>query len=79
MAFVAGDLLWYPVQVNEPPAPSQAPDVMVALGRPMRYRGSYRQWERENIASQVVFEILSPSNSANELSKKQNSYPLSAL
>ena len=32
VAFVAGDLLWYPVQVNEPPVPSQAPDVMVVLG-----------------------------------------------
>ena len=31
-AFVAGDLLWYPVQVETPPAPAQAPDVMVVLG-----------------------------------------------
>jgi hypothetical protein len=33
-AFVAGDLLWYPVQVDEPPVPAQAPDAMVVLGRP---------------------------------------------
>lgn len=31
-AFVAGDLLWYPVQADEPPAPAQAPDAMVILG-----------------------------------------------
>lgn len=74
VAFVVGDLLWYPVQVDAPPAPSQAPDVMVVLGRPMKYRGSYKQWEEENIAPQVVFEILSPSNSASELTQKQNFY-----
>jgi hypothetical protein len=25
VAFVAGDLRWYPIQVDEPPAPSQTP------------------------------------------------------
>jgi Uma2 family endonuclease len=74
VAFVAGDLLWYPLRVDEPPTPSQAPDVMVVLGRPMGYRGSYKQWKEENIAPQVVFEILSPSNSASELAQKQNFY-----
>lgn len=33
-AFVAGDLLWYPIEVDVGPAPSQVPDVMVVLGRP---------------------------------------------
>lgn len=74
VAFVAGDLLWYPVQVEAPPAPTQAPDVMVALGRPDGDRGSYKQWEEENIAPQVVFEILSPSNSAREMLAKQSFY-----
>jgi Uma2 family endonuclease len=74
VAFIAGDLLWYPIQVDEPPAPSQAPDVMVVLGRPMKSRGSYKQWEEDNIAPQIVFEILSPSNSASELTQKQNFY-----
>jgi Uma2 family endonuclease len=60
--FIAADLLWYPVQVDEPPAPSQAPDVMVAFGRPKGERRSYRQWQEENIPPQVVFEILSDSN-----------------
>jgi Uma2 family endonuclease len=60
--FIAADLFWYPVQVEEPPAPRQAPDVMVVFGRPKGRRGSYRQWLEADIAPQVVFEILSPSN-----------------
>lgn len=73
-AFVAGDLLWYPVQVEAPPVPAQAPDAMVVLGRPDGDRGSYKQWEENNIPPQVVFEILSPSNSVREMVKKQAFY-----
>ncbi len=72
--FVAGDLLWYPQRVQAPPAPCQAPDVMVVIGRPPGDRGSYKQWEEDNIAPQVVFEILSPSNSAREMLNKQRFY-----
>ncbi|NET44713.1 MAG: Uma2 family endonuclease [Okeania sp. SIO2B3] len=60
MVFVAGDLLWYPVEGN--PKITQAPDVMVIFGVPKGDRGSYKQWEENNIAPQVVFDILSPSN-----------------
>jgi Uma2 family endonuclease len=74
VAFVAGDLLWYPVRVERPPAPCQAPDAMVALGRPDGDRGSYKQWEEDNIAPQVVFEILFPSNTISEMTAKQNFY-----
>ncbi|MCC5897316.1 MAG: Uma2 family endonuclease [Phormidium sp. BM_Day4_Bin.17] len=74
MAFVAGDLLWYPVPVERPPAPCQAPDAMVVLGRPDGDRGSYKQWEEENMAPQVVFEILSPSNTMSEMAAKQQFY-----
>lgn len=74
VAFVAGDLLWYPVRVERPPAPCQAPDAMVALGRPDGDRGSYKQWEEDNVAPQVVFEILSPSNTMIEMAAKQNFY-----
>ncbi|MGB3692661.1 MAG: Uma2 family endonuclease [Spirulinaceae cyanobacterium] len=74
LAFVAGDLLWYPVEVKEPPAPCQAPDAMVVLGRPQGYRGSYKQWQEEQIAPQVVFEILSPSNTRREMAEKQKFY-----
>ncbi|USR91902.1 Uma2 family endonuclease [Phormidium yuhuli AB48] len=74
MAFVAGDLLWYPLPIERPPAPCQAPDAMVVLGRPDGDRGSYKQWEEENIAPQVVFEILSPSNTMSEMAAKQQFY-----
>ncbi|WP_346291436.1 Uma2 family endonuclease [Sphaerothrix gracilis] len=73
-AFVAGDLLWYPVKVDSPPVPAQAPDAMVALGRPAGDRGSYKQWEEAGVAPQVVFEIISPSNTATEISQKQAFY-----
>jgi Uma2 family endonuclease len=66
--FVAGDLLWYPVQGNT--TLCTAPDVMVILGRPKGDRGSYKQWEEDNIPPQVVFEILSPSNTTTEMSRK---------
>jgi Uma2 family endonuclease len=70
--FVAGDLLWYPV-------PSRiitpiAPDVMVVLGRPKGRRGSYRQWQEAEVPPQVVFEILSPSNTTEEMDRKLEFY-----
>ncbi len=66
--FIAGDLFWYPIEGQ--PKIITAPDVMVAFGRPKVDRGSYKQWEEDNIAPQVVFEILSPSNNRIEMSKK---------
>lgn len=66
--FVAGDLLWYPVEGNRDLR--QAPDVMVAFGRPKGYRGAYLQWREGNIAPQVVFEILSPGNRKCEMDAK---------
>ncbi|MEA3640177.1 MAG: Uma2 family endonuclease [Lamprobacter sp.] len=71
--FVAGDLLWYPVPDRRETGPI-APDVFVVFGRPKGRRGSYRQWEEDGIAPQVVFEILSPSNSAAEMSSKLDYY-----
>jgi Uma2 family endonuclease len=66
--FVAGDLLWYPVEGDN--KKRQAPDVMVIFGRPKGERGSYQQWKEENIAPQVVWEILSPGNTQKEMSRK---------
>ncbi|MBW4623109.1 MAG: Uma2 family endonuclease [Cyanosarcina radialis HA8281-LM2] len=66
--FVAGDLLWYPVEGD--PKIRQAPDVMVIIGRPKGERGSYKQWEENHIPPQVVFEILSPGNTQTEMNKK---------
>ncbi len=65
--FIAGDLLWYP---QEGSPGGQAPDAMVVFGRPKGDRSSYKQWQEGNIAPQVVFEILSPSNTGTEMSKK---------
>ena len=65
--FIAGDLLWYPVSGE---TIRQAPDVLVVFGRPKGNRGSYKQWEEENIPVQVVFEILSPGNTLKEMAKK---------
>ena len=70
--FVAGDLLWYPVEGDN--AIRQAPDVMVVVGRPKGDRGSYRQWQEGNLAPQVVFEILSPGNRYGEMLRKLGFY-----
>lgn len=66
--FVAGDLLWYPVEGNN--TLSTAPDTMVVFGRPKGDRGSYQQWKEGNVAPQVVFEILSPNNTPREMDRK---------
>ncbi len=70
--FVAGDLLWYPSEGNNDLR--QAPDVMVAFGRPKGYRGSYQQWLEDNIPPQVVFEIWSPGNRPSKMAKKFEFY-----
>lgn len=70
--FVAGDLLWYPVEGY--PEIRIAPDAMVVFGRPKGDRGSYRQWEEDNITPQVVFEILSPGNRVKEMTRKLQFY-----
>jgi Uma2 family endonuclease len=66
--FVAGDLLWYPVEGD--PRKRLAPDALIAFGRPKGYRGSYMQWREEGIAPQVVFEVLSPGNTRSEMERK---------
>jgi Uma2 family endonuclease len=70
--FVAGDLLWYPVEGDN--KTRVAPDAMVAFGRPKGYRGSYMQWKEDDVAPQVVFEVLSPGNRRAEMAKKQVFY-----
>jgi hypothetical protein len=70
--FVAGDLFWYPVKGD--PKTVQAPDALVVFGRPPGYRGSYKQWEEAGIGPQVVFEVLSPSNTREEMQGKLNFY-----
>jgi Uma2 family endonuclease len=70
--FIAGDLLWYPVEGET--KISVAPDVLVALGRPKGDRLSYKQWEEGNIAPQVVFEVLLQNNSVLEMEEKRDFY-----
>ncbi|MDV2998656.1 MAG: hypothetical protein N5P05_000262 [Chroococcopsis gigantea SAG 12.99] len=66
--FIAGDLLWYPVEGDN--KTRIAPDAMVVFGRPKGDRGSYQQWREDNLPPQVVFEILSPGNTRAEMSRK---------
>jgi len=70
--FIAGDLFWYPLEgrVNI----RRAPDAMVVFGRPKGDRGSYKQWEEDNTAPQVVFEIISPGNTVKEMQHKLEFY-----
>ncbi len=47
---------------------------MVVVGRPKGYRGSYKQWEEDSIAPQVVFEVLSPGNKVPEMTRQFQFY-----
>jgi Uma2 family endonuclease len=69
---VAADLLWYPVEGR--PDIKNAPDVMVAFGRPKGGRGSYRQWEENGVAPQVVVEIAPPGATIAEMRLKRMFY-----
>jgi hypothetical protein len=79
-AFIAGDLLWYPIENDN--VTCLAPDVMVVLGRPkgdspgatLCERGSYQQWKERNIPPQVVFEIMSQNNTQREMQSKRSFY-----
>jgi Uma2 family endonuclease len=70
--FVAGNLLWYPVEGNN--TIRTTPDIFVAFGRPKGDRGSYLQWREGNIAPHVTFEVLSPGNRAGNLTNKFKFY-----
>jgi Uma2 family endonuclease len=70
--FVAGDFLWYPIEGDN--VTRRAPDVMVVFGRQKGDRGSYKQWEEDNIPPQVVFEVLSPGNRLTEMALKLQFY-----
>ncbi|MDZ4721483.1 MAG: Uma2 family endonuclease [Roseiflexaceae bacterium] len=72
--FVAADLLWYPVEGE--PGLRRAADAMVVFGRPKGDRGAYMQWLEDDIAPQVVFEVLSPGNTLREMSRKLAFYDM---
>jgi Uma2 family endonuclease len=66
--FVASNLMWHPVQ--ETLDKRVVPSLMVVFGRPKVSRNSYKQWEEENVAPQVVIDVLSSGNTISEMSKK---------
>lgn len=70
--FVAGNLLWYPIEGDN--KTRLAPDALVAFGRPKGRRGSYRQWEEGGVPPQVVFEVTSPGNRFGEMTRKFEFY-----
>lgn len=70
--FVAGDLLWYPIEGDN--VTRLAPDVMVVFGRPKGRRGSYQQWKEGDVAPHVAFEIMSPNNTQKEMAAKRLFY-----
>jgi Uma2 family endonuclease len=69
---VAPNVNWYPVEGEEKIV--NAPDVLVAFGRPQGDRTSYKQWEEGGVAPQVVFEVLSPGNTVPEMAEKLQFY-----
>jgi Uma2 family endonuclease len=70
--FVAGGLLWYPVEGQ--PGICTAPDALIALGRPKGERGSYKQWEEDGVGPQVLFDVLSPNHRFREIFRKLKFY-----
>jgi Uma2 family endonuclease len=70
--FVAADLFWYPVEGDLDEV--TVPDVLVVFGRPKGDRGSYKQWEEDNVPVIVAFEVLSPSNTYMEMTDKHLFY-----
>ena len=69
---VAGDNLVYPVEGQ--PRICIGPDVYVAIGRPLGLRASYQVWREGGIFPQVIFEIMSPSNTPDQMDDKLEFY-----
>ena len=67
-AAVFTDLFWYAEQGV--PEERVAPDVMVVLDKQNGSRGSYKVWEEDYVAPHVVFEIISPCNTGQEMMEK---------
>ncbi len=69
---VGGNMLWYPVEGF--PKIRRAPDTFVIFDRPKRYRGSYKQWEEDDIPMTVVIEVRSPNDGDRLMLKKLKFY-----
>lgn len=70
--FIAGNNLIYAEKGK--PKRRRGPDVYVAVGRPKGHRGSYQVWKEGGLFPQVIFEVLSPGNRAEEMRKKKLFY-----
>jgi len=70
--FVCGNQCWCPVESE--PSICAAPDVYVVFGRPKSERPSYKQWKEGGIPITVVFKVLSPENTVEEMAKKFGLY-----
>jgi Uma2 family endonuclease len=70
--FVGAYNLWYPVKDDS--ETRNAPDVYVVFGRPKGDRPSYVQWQEENVPLTVVFEVLSPGNTHEEMVREFHFY-----
>lgn len=66
--FVCGNQNWYPVE-REPEIVC-APDVYAVFGRPKGDRPSWKQWQEDGVPLTVVFEVLSPKNTHEEMADK---------
>ncbi len=71
-AYVGANMLMYYVQGD--PHQSVAPDVFLVLGRPPGDRLTWKVWEEDGRAPDLVFEISSPSTKANDLGAKKGLY-----
>lgn len=70
--FVAGDLLWYPVEGDN--KLRQASDAMVVFDRPKGDRASYQQWLENDTPPHVVFEVIAPGHTIPEMTRKFQFY-----
>ena len=72
--FVAGDLLWYAVEGDN--KIRLAPMRWWCLVAQKGIEAPIAKWEEDNIAPQVVFEVLSPGNTRGEMVRKRQWYEL---
>jgi Uma2 family endonuclease len=70
--FVAADHFWCPIKGDN--RTRTGPDVMAVFGRPPGHRRSYLPWREGDVVPQVIFEILSPSNSPLAMLDKLNGH-----
>jgi Uma2 family endonuclease len=70
--FVSGNQNWYPVEGE--PEIVKSPDVYAVFDRPKGHRRSYQQWKEANVPLTVVFEVMSPRNTPEEMADKFHFY-----